>query len=167
MSKVNIRRMNVEQRNICQMNVKPNIRRMNVEDTLQVYNIEKTIFSLPWSQKSFLEACQKLENIYLTAIIDGQVVGYCGMWTVMEEGNITNMAVAEQYRKNGIAFLLMKEMEQIAIKKGITAFFLEVRESNINAIKLYEKMKYKSVGIRKNFYERPVENAIVMSKIIG
>ena len=145
---------------------KVNIRPMNIDDTLQVYNIEKTIFSLPWSQKSFMEACQKPENIYLVALIEGQVVGYCGMWTVMEEGNITNMAVACQHRRNGIAFLLMKEMERIAAPKGITAFFLEVRESNVNAIKLYEKMEYKSIGIRKNFYEKPVENAIIMSKII-
>lgn len=145
---------------------KVNIRPMNIDDTLQVYNIEKTIFSLPWSQKSFMEACQKPENIYLVALIEGQVVGYCGMWTVMEEGNITNMAVACQHRKKGIAFLLMKEMERIAAPKGITAFFLEVRESNVNAIKLYEKMEYKSIGIRKNFYEKPVENAIIMSKII-
>lgn len=72
---------------------KVNIRPMNVDDTLQVYNIERTIFSLAWSQKSFMEACQKPENIYLVALIDGQIVGYCGMWTVMEEGNITNMAV--------------------------------------------------------------------------
>ena len=140
---------------------KVNIRPMNINDTLQVYNIEKTIFSLAWSQKSFMEACQRSENIYLVALIEGQVVGYCGMWTVMEEGNITNMAVACPYRKNGIAFLLMKEME-----KGITAFFLEVRESNVNAIKLYKKMGYKSIGVRKNFYEKPVENAIIMSKIM-
>ncbi len=145
---------------------KVNIRPMNINDTLQVYNIEKTIFSLAWSQKSFMEACQKPENIYLVALIESQVVGYCGMWTVMEEGNITNMAVACPYRKNGIAFLLMKEMERIAVQKGITAFFLEVRESNVNAIKLYEKMGYKSIGIRKNFYEKPVENAIIMSKIM-
>lgn len=145
---------------------KVNIRQMNIDDTLQVYNIEKMIFSLPWSQKSFMEACQKPENIYLVALIEGQVVGYCGMWTVMEEGNITNMAVAWQHRRNGIAFLLMKEMERIAAPKGITAFFLEVRESNVNAIKLYEKMEYKSIGIRKNFYEKPVENAIIMSKIV-
>ena len=60
----------------------------------------------------------------------------------------------------------MNEMEHIAAQKGIIAFFLEVRESNVNAIKLYEKMEYKNIGIRKNFYEKPVENAIIMSKII-
>lgn len=161
------KQIDVEQMDIQQDNGKQiSIRQMNSNDVEQVYAIEKEIFSLAWSQKSFAEACQKPENIYLVALTEGQIVGYCGMWTVMEEGNITNMAVAQPFRKQGIAFLLMREMERIAVKKGITAFFLEVRESNANAIQLYEKMNFKNIGIRKNFYERPVENAIIMSKII-
>ena len=81
------------------------------------------------------------------------------------EGNITNMAVHPDYRKKGIGMMLMEEMEKRGIQKKVDVFFLEVRESNDAARRLYEKMKYKQIGIRKRFYERPVEDAIVMSKM--
>jgi len=142
------------------------IRPMKLNDIAQVFEIEKNTFSLPWSVNSFKDACQKQENIYLVADIKGEIAGYCGLWTVTGEGNITNMAVAQKYRKNGIAFRLMREMERIALEKSTTIFFLEVRASNIAAIKLYQKMGYSNIGIRKNFYEKPLENAIIMSKKI-
>ena len=73
-------------------------------------------------------------------------------------------AVAEKYRRNGVAEALMKEMEERGRQKDVTIFFLEVRESNDAARRLYEKMGYEQIGVRKNFYEKPAENAIIMSK---
>ena len=131
-----------------------NIRAMEEKDIPQVEEIEKKIFSLPWS-----------ENIYLVCEDEGTITGYCGLWTVFGEGNITNMAVHPDYRKKGIGMMLMEEMEKRGIQKKVDVFFLEVRESNDAARRLYEKMKYKQIGIRKRFYERPVEDAIVMSKM--
>ena len=84
---------------------------------------------------------------------------------MLGEGNITNMAVAKEYRKKGVGAALMQEMERLGREKNVDIFFLEVRESNEPAQRLYEKMGYNNIGIRKRFYERPVENAIVMSKM--
>lgn len=142
------------------------IERMTRADVAQVEAIEQEIFSVPWSEKSFIDACETKENVYIVCKDNGKVLGYCGMWTVLGEGNITNMAVAKEYRRQGIAKLLISEMERISIKEnGVDVFFLEVRQSNENAKKLYEKMGYKPIGTRKRFYEKPVEDAIVMSKM--
>jgi ribosomal-protein-alanine N-acetyltransferase len=142
------------------------IERMTRVDVAQVEAIEQEIFSVPWSEKSFIDACETKENVYIVCKDNGKVLGYCGMWTVLGEGNITNMAVAKEYRRQGIAKLLMSEMERISIEEnGVDVFFLEVRQSNENAKKLYEKMGYKPIGTRKRFYEKPVEDAIVMSKM--
>lgn len=142
------------------------IERMTRADVEQVEAIEQEIFSVPWSEKSFIDACETKENVYIVCKDNGKVLGYCGMWTVLGEGNITNMAVAKEYRRQGIAQLLMSEMERISIQEnGVDVFFLEVRQSNENAKKLYEKMGYKPIGTRKRFYEKPVEDAIVMSKM--
>lgn len=138
---------------------------MEEGDLDQVEEIEQACFSVPWSKKSFLDACGEAENVYLVCEADGVIAGYCGMWTVLGEGNITNMAVAKRYRKQGIGAALMQEMEQRGIKKDVSVFFLEVRESNLPAIGLYEKMGYREIGRRKRFYERPTEDALVMSKI--
>lgn len=140
------------------------IRPMEVSDTEQVELIEKQIFSMPWSQKSFEDACQSEDNIYLVCEMNGQIAGYCGLWTVLGEGNITNMAVSGGLRRLGIAEALMKEMEKRGMSKNVVTYFLEVRKSNEAAVNLYKKMGYVQIGVRKNFYEKPVEDALVMSK---
>lgn len=140
------------------------IRPMEVSDTEQVEKIEKQIFSIPWSQKSFEDACQSNDNIYLVCEMNGQIAGYCGLWTVLGEGNITNMAVSGGLRRLGIAEALMKEMEKRGMSKNVVTYFLEVRKSNEAAVNLYKKMGYVQIGVRKNFYEKPVEDALVMSK---
>lgn len=140
---------------------------MAAEDISQVETIEKQLFSLPWSEKSFLDALRTPENVYLVCEEDGVIAGYCGMWTVFGEGNITNMAVSPDFRRRGIAEQLMNEMERLGRDMGVDVFFLEVRESNDAARGLYEKTGYKNIGVRKRFYERPVEDAVVMSKIYG
>lgn len=86
------------------------------------------------------------------------------MWTVMGEGNVTNVAVHPAYRRMGVAEALLKEMEKKAKEKDVTIFFLEVRQSNEAAKQLYNKLGYNPIGVRKRFYEKPVEDAIVMSK---
>ena len=130
------------------------IRPMEVSDTEQVELIEKQIFSIPWSQKSFEDACQSEDNIYLVCEMNGQIAGYCGLWTVLGEGNITNMAVSGGLRRLGIAEALMKEMEKRGMSKNVVTYFLEVRKSNEAAVNLYKKMGYVQIGVRKNFYEK-------------
>ena len=124
------------------------IRPMEVSDTEQVEMIEKQIFSIPWSQKSFEDACQSNDNIYLVCEMNGQIAGYCGLWTVLGEGNITNMAVSGGFRRLGIAETLMKEMEKRGMSKNVVTYFLEVRKSNNAAVNLYKKMGYVQIGVR-------------------
>ena len=143
------------------------IRAMEEKDIPCVSDIEKQIFSLPWSEKSFLDAAAKDENVYLVCECTGEIAGYCGMWTVMGEGNVTNVAVSPLYRRRGVAKALISEMEKRAKEKNVTVFFLEVRQSNEAAKELYKNLGYNPIGTRKRFYEKPVEDAIVMSKIIS
>ena len=140
------------------------IRPMVETDLPQVEMIEKSCFSLPWSEKSFRDASMAPDNIYLVCETEGMIAGYCGLWTVLGEGNITNMAVDSRFRKQGIGAALMREMERRGREQSVDIFFLEVRESNKAARSLYEKMGYRDIGRRKRFYERPVEDAVVMSK---
>lgn len=140
------------------------IRPMEDRDISTVEQIEKSIFSLPWSDKSFADAANTPENVYLVCECTGEIAGYCGMWTVLGEGNITNIAVSPSYRRSGVAEALLKELERRARLKDVTVFFLEVRQSNEAAKRLYEKLGYSPIGVRKRFYEKPVEDAIVMSK---
>ena len=116
------------------------VRTMEERDVPYVSKIENEIFSLPWSEKSFIDAACNPDNIYLVCERTGEIAGYCGMWTVMGEGNVTNVAVHPSYRRQGVAEALLKEMERRAKEKSVTIFFLEVRQSNEAAKKLYEKL---------------------------
>ncbi len=141
------------------------IRKMLESDAAVVAEIEKKVFSLPWSEKSFADAAAKEGNIYLVACEGDKIVGYVGAWGVFGEADITNVCVDPEYRKRGIANELINALIEEGRKNKIDIFFLEVRESNSAAISLYEKNGFKQISVRKNFYERPVENALVMSKM--
>ena len=135
---------------------------MQPEDLEQVAAIEKKCFSEPWSREGFASSLQSPDTLYLTAFFDGQVVGYCGLLRSFEEADITNVAVGEDWRNQGIAGMLLKELMEQGRQQGIERFTLEVRVSNQAAIHLYEKLGFESVGIRKRFYSKPVEDAMIM-----
>lgn len=139
------------------------IRRMRPEDAKEVAVIEKEVFSLPWSEKSFGDALLKETNIYVVAEEDGIIVGYAGAWGVFGEADITNVCVKPDCRRRGIAEKLLSFLMEEGKKMEINIYFLEVRESNTAAIALYKKLGFRNIGVRKNFYEKPVENGIVMS----
>ena len=126
--------------------------------------IEKKIFSIPWSKKSFSDSLQSNHTLYVVAEIDKSIVGYCGMYLSFNEGNITNVAVDPSHRRKKIAGQMLKYILKRAKEKEITDVILEVRETNVPAIKLYEQIGFEEAGIRKNFYEKPVENALIMWK---
>lgn len=139
------------------------IRRMKEEDAPQVALIEADNFSVPWSEKSFREAAVKTETIYVVAEENGEILGYAGAWCVFGEADITNVCVRKVSRKQGIGTRMLQFLIEEGVNVKIKTFFLEVRESNSAAISLYEKFGFQKIGIRKNFYEKPVENGIVMS----
>lgn len=141
-----------------------NIRLMMEQDLEQVSKIEKEIFSVPWSKKAFLDSLKSENTLYIVAEKDNSVAGYCGMYLSFGEGNITNVAVAPLYRRKKIAARMLDYILHLAKEKKITDVILEVRETNVPAIRLYEKIGFEEAGIRKNFYEKPVENALIMWK---
>jgi len=140
------------------------IRPMEKKDIMQVSGIEKSIFSVPWSANSFIEASENENNIYLVCVENDEVAGYCGLWTVLGEGNVTNVAVLEKHRGKGYGRALLKELENRGHDKDVKKYFLEVRQNNIIAQNLYLSLGYENIGIRKNFYERPTEDAVIMTK---
>ena len=141
-----------------------NVRLMEEADLDSVAEIEKEIFSLPWSRNAFADSLKSENTLYVVAEDDGEVKGYCGMYLSFEEGNITNVAVSPDYRRHQAAYNMLSYIVEIAKEKGITDVFLEVRETNVPAINLYEKLGFKEAGIRKNFYDKPTENALIMWK---
>ena len=138
------------------------IRNMQESDLTQVEAIEKANFSIPWSLESFRESMELEHTIYLVAEEDGNIMGYCGMYRVFNEGEIVNVAVAEAYRRKQVASKLLEQLFIHGNELQVDNFFLEVRESNEAAIQLYKKLGFIEAGIRKNFYEKPRENAIFM-----
>lgn len=140
------------------------IRKMQKSDVPEVYKIEKEAFSIPWSENAFLESLELPHAMFFVAEYEGEIAGYVGMYHVFQEGDITNIAVKSSARGKGIAHALLEELQKQAIESGILDLTLEVRESNERAIHIYEKFGFENVGIRKNFYEKPRENAIIMWK---
>lgn len=138
------------------------IRTMNVEDLDQICQIETAIFSHPWSRESFESSMLDPHNQYLVVEIEGKILGYCGLWGVLEEGQITNVAVRDEYRNQGIGKCMLEKLLVVGRGMGLTTFTLEVRVSNSSAIQLYHSLGFQDVGIRKNFYESPIEDAWIM-----
>lgn len=138
------------------------IRPMQRQDIKRVHEIEQSIFSAPWSEKSFMDAYCAESNIYLVAIKEEMVIGYCGLWVSYETADLCNMAVDKTYRQQGAARELLKEGLRLCKERSVESVLLEVRESNIPAIRLYEKTGFARIGKRKKYYKEPVEDAILM-----
>lgn len=144
--------------------MKIHIRPIEREDVDEVSRLEEETFSMPWSRDAFLKMVTKEDAAYYVAESDSGIVGGCGVLMIAGEGNITNVAVSESARNKGIGTRLLKYMMEEGYRNGLTAFTLEVRVSNAAAIHVYEKLGFRSEGIRPNFYEKPVEDAMIMWK---
>ena len=134
-----------------------------------ILDIENEAFTCPWSEKSFEEAFAS-PNITVFAAVDetneNDLAGFaCLMW-YGDEGEILNIAVRTSARKNGIGQLLMDAMLTEGAADGVRDFYLEVRESNAAARHLYDKNGFEILGIRKRYYSKPVENAVIMRKTV-
>lgn len=142
------------------------IRTMTLDDVLSVCEIEKQSFSDPWGEDSF-EFSIKSESDYCIVALDeqaGRVVGYALLRCSFDVADLINIAVDRDYRRHGIGSALVSYLMKFGDTEGITDCFLEVRENNIPAIELYKKMGFEIKGIRKNYYIKPVENALVMRR---
>lgn len=131
-------------------------------DCAIVAGLEKEIFSMPWSEAGFRGAVLMPQNVFLVAEEAGEICGYLGMYTSIDEGEITNVGVAPAYRNQGIGWKLVQAALSMAKQQGLAQVVLEVRVSNASAIHLYEKCGFVNVGVRKGFYEQPKEDAYIM-----
>ena len=139
------------------------IRKMTIEDVPKVHEIELATFPSPWTLDSFYyEMEQNQFSHYLVAEVDGEIIGFCGLWLVIDAAQITNVAVLEKMRGRKIGQALMLEAMRIAKESGMEVVSLEVRVSNEVAQNLYRKLKFKDGGIRKGYYADNNEDALVM-----
>ncbi len=140
------------------------IREMEAADAEMVSELEREIFSMPWSAKDFLEMVEADYAHYYVAEINGRIAGCCGIRNVAGEGEITNVMVAAGDRRKGIGRKMMEYMLERADRIGIGDCTLEVRVSNLPAIRLYESLGFKGEGVRPDFYDKPREDALIMWK---
>lgn len=124
--------------------------------------ISEESLSIPWSFQSFEEEFRNKFSRYVVALHDDKVIGFGGVWIIVGEGNITNIAVSPEYRGNGIGSAIVKDLIRLCNKENGTAMTLEVRSSNINAQNLYKKFGFKVEGIRKGYYANNKEDALIM-----
>ncbi|MCI7813753.1 MAG: ribosomal protein S18-alanine N-acetyltransferase [Lachnospiraceae bacterium] len=140
------------------------IRQMKAEDLDQVAAIERESFSMPWTRESLLTFLNRGDTIYLVAEQRGEIVGYCGCLQISDEADILNVAVKTMHRGQHVGTKLVQKLIEEGKKRGAYRFTLEVRQSNFAAIHVYEKAGFTTAGVRKNFYEKPTENAVIMWK---
>ena len=140
------------------------VREMKASDVEAVSEIEREAFSMPWSAEDFLEMVEADYAHYYVAESNGRIVGCCGVRNLMGEGEITNVVVAASYRRQGIGRQMLEYLLREVKTLGIGDCTLEVRVSNTPAIRLYESLGFQGEGIRPNFYEKPVEDALIMWK---
>lgn len=130
----------------------------------RVAEIEAECFTHPWSRTSLEEEISNPNSLFYAAVDGDKVIGYIGMSVVIDEGYIFNVAVSENYRKNGVGSALINELVTYGKKNNLCFLTLEVRESNQNARSLYSKFGFIRVGERKNYYSNPAESAVLMTK---
>ncbi len=138
------------------------IRLMKEEDLGAVAQLEQTVFSVPWSEHNLRESLSRPEYLFLVAEEDGKVTGYAGLLMIAGEGDVTNIAVFPENRGHGTGSALTETLISEGRNRGMNAFTLEVRVSNQPAIHIYEKLGFRSEGVRKGFYEKPKEDALIM-----
>ena len=124
--------------------------------------IEQEANSSPWSEQSFKNELDNPHKAFLVAIASGMVIGYGGIWLIVDEAHVTNIAISPDYRRQGIGQRLMVQLLDRAKEAGMTCSTLEVRASNAAAITMYEQLGYRETARRKRYYPDNQEDAVVM-----
>ena len=137
---------------------------MTAAHTWQIAELEKVCFHDPWSENSIASELGNRLSLWLVAVDGDRVVGYVGSQSVLGETDMMNIAVAPDYRRQGIAEKLVTELISGLRQKGNHSLMLEVRVSNTSARQLYAKLGFEQVGLRKNYYRNPKEDAMILRK---
>lgn len=146
-------------------NMRVRIVPMTADHLDAVAALERICFSDPWSRQLLADELDNDLSAFLVALDDeGQVAGYAGLQVVLDEGTVTNIAVRPDCRRRGVAGQLLEVFLNFARGNRLAFLTLEVRASNYDAIALYGSRGFRSVGRRKNYYEHPREDAIIMTR---
>ena len=139
---------------------------MTADHLEELEQLERICFSRPWSRKMLAEELENQCAAFLVAedSVSGRVLGYAGLMVVADEGYITNVAVFPEYRRQGIAAQILQVFLQFAAANHLAFLTLEVRPSNAAAIALYQGFGFEEVGRRKNYYDLPKEDALILTK---
>lgn len=137
------------------------IKKLDASYKTTLAEIDKLCMHMPWTEGMFENELSNDATCYVGVFFDDKLAGYGGMWLVCDEAQITNIAVLPEFQRKGLGNAILNEL----INRATNASFmtLEVRESNIPAISLYEKNGFSADGLRKNYYKSPTENAVLMS----
>lgn len=138
---------------------------MTMKDLDEVMEVERQCFTTPWSRYSFI--CELKDNQFSHYIIAkhmGKIIGYAGMWIILDEAHVTNVGVLPEYRGEGVGEFLMRSLIIAAKNRGAKKMTLEVRKSNYVAQNLYSKLGFEPVGIRRGYYMDDREDAVIMWK---
>lgn len=141
------------------------IRLMSAEDVPDAWNLESTCLGREaWTQKQLLDAMTRDDTIYLVSEMAGRIVGLCGVKNISGDGEITNVSVSGDVRRQGVACKMLRQLLERGAGIGIQDFTLEVRATNTPAVRLYEKLGFKSEGRRPGFYDEPKDDAVIYWK---
>lgn len=140
------------------------IRKMKEEDVEAVAALEAENFSRPWSFDAFCKTLSDENYIVIIAKDTDTLLGYCVLLCTGEEADITNVCTATAARGKGVATTMLTALLKAGESRGVTEYFLEVREGNEPARNLYTKLGFAEIGLRKNYYEEPKEHAVLMKK---
>ena len=140
------------------------VRRMRDADLPRVMELEAACFSTPWSEPTFRGLLRRADCDLFAAEAEGELVGYAVFWSVLDQGELGNLAIAAGWRRRGIGTLLLEAVAARAREREVREMFLEVRQSNSAARELYERYGFEEVGRRRNYYSAPVEDALVLRK---
>lgn len=139
-------------------------REMLIEDLDQVMEIETDLFAMPWTKEGLFTFLTRDDTMFFVVEEKEKILGYCSMQTVLDEGDILNVAVRRDRQKEGIGYFLVHSMLMMAEAQGIHLVHLEVREGNGTARRLYQRLGFAEDGLRRNYYTDPLENAVLMTK---
>lgn len=138
--------------------------KMQPEHVAAVVEMERQCFSDPWSEKSVASELDNPLSLWLIAEADGVVAGYVGSQTVLDSADMMNLAVSQDFRRQGIGEQLVNSLTEALAEKGVKTLLLEVRISNEPAKQLYQKLGFEIVGKRPRYYEKPREDALILRK---
>ncbi|WZY00469.1 ribosomal protein S18-alanine N-acetyltransferase [Bacillus sp. FSL W7-1360] len=155
----------MQQKDVCS---EPSIRMMTFADIDQVLAVERSAFKRPWKREAF-ESELNVKNVahYFVMEAAGEIIGYCGVWKVIDEAQITNIAIHKKAQGNAYGEWLLRFVMTWLHGVGAEKLSLEVRPSNLAALALYQKLGFNKIGIRKNYYADDLEDAWVMEVKIG